>query len=192
MPWPPAFSCTSVGPSPCMPLAPPPPHALPPPGPHLTPHPACPPFGDSRQHASSFNQPLSFDTSSVTNMWATFSVRSSPCPTPNLQSSPPVHAACAAVARHLPPPGPHLAPHRMPSFHFDLAASGGVQPAAELRHVQRHDHGIHVQRAPRACPGPRPSVGPSPCTPLAPHCRPHSLPASRPAPHPASYALHLT
>eukprot|EP00964_Phaeocystis_antarctica_P034027 scaffold19348_cov52-Phaeocystis_antarctica.AAC.2 len=31
----------------------------------------CPPF-DSRQLASAFNQPLSFDTSIVTNMWGMF------------------------------------------------------------------------------------------------------------------------
>ena len=30
-----------------------------------------------------------------------FEVRSSPCPAPNLQPSPPLHAACTAVARHL-------------------------------------------------------------------------------------------
>ena len=67
--------------------------------------------------ASVFNQPLSFDTSRVTNMFRMFRVRSSPCPAPNLQSSPPMHATtCSAVALRLPPPGPHLVPHRMPSF----------------------------------------------------------------------------
>eukprot|EP00964_Phaeocystis_antarctica_P026662 scaffold15023_cov36-Phaeocystis_antarctica.AAC.1 len=49
--------------------------------------------------AHAFNQPLSFDTSSVTNMVYMFLVRSSPCPAPNLQSSSALHAACAAVAR---------------------------------------------------------------------------------------------
>eukprot|EP00964_Phaeocystis_antarctica_P054326 scaffold31916_cov48-Phaeocystis_antarctica.AAC.1 len=44
--------------------------------------------------ASAFNQPLSFDTSSVTTMGLMFRVRSSLCP----------HAACTAVARRLPPP----------------------------------------------------------------------------------------
>ena len=38
--------------------------------------------------ASAFNQPLSLDTSSVTDMSVMFKVRSSPCPAPNLQSSP--------------------------------------------------------------------------------------------------------
>ena len=69
----------------------------------------CPPF-DSRQSASAFNQPLSFDTSSVTDMGWMFYVRSSPSPAPNLHLSPALHAACTAIARRLPPPGPHLPP----------------------------------------------------------------------------------
>ena len=40
-------------------------------------HTICPPFG-SRQGASAFNQPLSFETSSVTNMGRMFQVRSHP------------------------------------------------------------------------------------------------------------------
>eukprot|EP00964_Phaeocystis_antarctica_P157944 scaffold128367_cov69-Phaeocystis_antarctica.AAC.1 len=63
---------------------------------------------------------------------------------------------------------------------FDLAGGSSelytlyVQPAAELRHVQRHKYEGHVSSALRACPGPQPSVGPFPCTPLAP------LPPPRP------------
>ena len=53
---------------------------------------------DSRQSASAFNQPLSFDTSSVTTMEDMFYVRSSLCPAPYLQSSPLLHAARAATA----------------------------------------------------------------------------------------------
>eukprot|EP00964_Phaeocystis_antarctica_P038133 scaffold21831_cov48-Phaeocystis_antarctica.AAC.1 len=106
---------------------------------------ACPSF-DSRQSAKAFNQPLSFDTSSVTDMAYMFRVRSSPCPALNLQSSPPLHAACTAVARHLRPPGLHLAPHRTPPFRLS-AVRVGVQPAAELRHLQRHRHGLHVPGA---------------------------------------------
>ena len=75
----------------------------------------CPPF-DSRQAAAAFNQPLGFDTSSVTNMGHMFTVCSSPRPAPNLQTSSPLHPACTAVARRLPPPGPLLVPHRMPPF----------------------------------------------------------------------------
>ena len=64
-----------------------------------------------------FNADVSnWDTSSVTTMYQMFFVRSSPSPAPDLQSRPPVHAACAAVARHLPPPGTlHLFLRRMPS-----------------------------------------------------------------------------
>ena len=50
-----------------------------------------------------------------------FHVRSSPCPAPNLQSRPALHAACAAVARRLPPSNLHLASHRMPSFRLSAA-----------------------------------------------------------------------
>ena len=137
VPWPPAFT---AGPSPCTPLAPPSPHAHPRlahPASHRT---VC----LSRQGASAFNQPLNFDTSSVTNMFGMFYVRSSPCPTcPDMQSSPPLHAACTAVGRHLRPPGLHLALHRMPFFRLSPGRVG-VQPAAELRHVQRHRHAPHV------------------------------------------------
>ena len=52
--------------------------------------------------ALAFNQPLSFDTSSVTSMGWMFYVRSSPYPAPNLQSSPPLRLACTAVARRRP------------------------------------------------------------------------------------------
>jgi hypothetical protein len=57
-----------------MPLAPPPPHALPPPGPHIAPHRT--PLLSTRQLARAFNQPLSLDTSKVTDMSYMFYVRS--------------------------------------------------------------------------------------------------------------------
>ena len=112
---------------------------------------------DSGQRASAFNQPLSFDTSSVTDMSYMFVVRCSTCPTPNLQTSPSLHAAFTIhhcrPARHLPPPGPQPASHRMPSSRLS-AGRVGVQPAAELRHLQRHNHELHVLRAllPAPCP----------------------------------------
>ena len=56
---------------------------------------ACPPF-DSSQKASAFNQPLSFNTSGVTDMREMLAVRSSPCPALNLQSSSPLHGALDA------------------------------------------------------------------------------------------------
>ena len=87
--------------------------------------------------ASSFNQPVNFDTSSVTNMYGMFYVRSPrvPCPNPSSQVS-----ACAPLAaplRHVlasAPSGPHLAPHRT-CPPYDSAGGGKVQPAADLRHV---------------------------------------------------------
>eukprot|EP00964_Phaeocystis_antarctica_P021151 scaffold11710_cov51-Phaeocystis_antarctica.AAC.1 len=57
--------------------------------------------------ASAFNQPLSFDTSSVTTMYKMFSVRSSQCPAPNLQPSPlpcTLRAPRSSTACRLPPP----------------------------------------------------------------------------------------
>eukprot|EP00964_Phaeocystis_antarctica_P069243 scaffold42036_cov45-Phaeocystis_antarctica.AAC.2 len=144
-----------------------------PPSLHTSPRTVCPPFG-SRQTASAFNQPLSFDTSSVTTMYAMFWVRSSPCPAPILQSSPPLHAACTAAARRLPPPGPHTFPlHRMPSVRLS-AVHAGVQPAAELRHLQRHEHAIHVLRALLPLPCPQSAVESSPAPPFSAICRPPS------------------
>ena len=212
---------------------------------------------DFRQLASAFNQPLSFDTSSVTNMDYMFWVRSSPCPTPNLHSralsctlpaprspaaspacrpaclaphgmpsfrpsaarvgvqpvaelrhlqrrghephvlgallpvpcshicnrAPPLHVACTAVARRLPPPSPHVVPHRMPSVRLS-AVRVGVQPAAELRHLQRHGDELHVRGALLPVPRPQSAVEPSPARCL--HCGRPPPPACRPvylAPH---------
>ena len=158
--------------------APPPPHALPA---------RISPFLLSfftRQSASAFNQPLSLDTSSVTNMFGMFQVRF----TRALPSASTVgaflHAVCAAAAA--------LAPSRLSArtsfllcFPFHSAERVGVQPVAELGHVQRHDHVSHVLGALYACPtlslhSRRPS-----CTlhapPRAAAPRP---PASQPACHP--------
>ena len=98
----------------------------------------------TRQGASAFNQPLSLDTSSVTAMDGMFYVRSARALAPSLRSGPlPVHAACDAAApfpRALPAcTSPRIV--RPPS---NLAERVGVQPAAELRHVQGHNHGRHV------------------------------------------------
>ena len=92
-----------------------------------------------------FNADISsWDTSSVTDMESMFEVRSAPAyPHPPqavpsctlLAPLPPPHA--------LPPPGPHVAPSSYASF-FYSADGGCVQPAAELRHVQRHEHAADV------------------------------------------------
>ena len=50
------------------------------------------------QYASAFNQPLSFDTSKVTNMYAMFYVRSARALAPlTLSRALPVHADCVAA-----------------------------------------------------------------------------------------------
>jgi len=96
---------------PCMPLTPPP-HALPPPGPRLAPHRM--PLPSTRQYAVAFNQPLSFDTSEVTNMYQMFNVRSARALTPQaLSRAFPEHAACAAAAPRPPASRPAPRPHRM-------------------------------------------------------------------------------
>eukprot|EP00964_Phaeocystis_antarctica_P155022 scaffold123982_cov51-Phaeocystis_antarctica.AAC.1 len=123
-------------------------------------------------------------------MQQTFWVRSSPCPASNLQPSPPLHAACAAVARRLPPPGAHLAPHRMPSLR-PSAVRVGVQPAAELRNVQRHNHVRDVCGALLPVPCSQSALEPSSARRV--HRGRPPPPASRySAPRPAPYALRST
>ena len=98
-------ACATAAPSPLRPPGPPP-------------RPASHALLSTRQRASAFNQPLSFDTSSVTDMDRMFYVRSEPALPPSIQSGPPrARAACAAAA---PRPGASrptpLALHHMPSF----------------------------------------------------------------------------
>eukprot|EP00964_Phaeocystis_antarctica_P116887 scaffold80746_cov54-Phaeocystis_antarctica.AAC.4 len=67
-------------------------------------------------------------------MLGMFNVRSAPAPQPS-QSGPAVRAACTAAA---PRPSASLArtsPCIACTLFFDSAERGGVQPAAELRHV---------------------------------------------------------
>ena len=95
---------------------------------HSSPRTVCSPF-DSRQYASAFNQPLSFDTSSVTNVQHMFNVRSSP------------HSLLSICSRALPrtlraPPSPaicRLPPCKSPRivcppFDFWQQASAFNQP----------------------------------------------------------------
>ena len=141
----------------------------------------------TRQQASSFNQPLSFDTSSVTTMYLMFYVRSAPCRASDLQSTG-LRAACTTVTRH-PSAPPRLVPHRMPSFRL-TAARVGVQPATELRHVQRHIHGLHVLRAFRSVTSQSAVLSSSPLRAACTHRdRPRhcTLPHQRSEPRPAPY-----
>ena len=105
----------------------------------------------TRQYAPAFNQPLSFDTSSVTTMYQMFEVRSARALPSNSTVGSSQHAACAAAA-----PTPSRLPACMSPlflcFPFDSAGSVGVQPAAKLRHVQRHRHAKDVSGALRAGP----------------------------------------
>eukprot|EP00964_Phaeocystis_antarctica_P062410 scaffold37392_cov69-Phaeocystis_antarctica.AAC.1 len=118
-----------------------------------------------------------------------FAVRSSPCPAPNLQSRALPCTLCAprspAAASRL---SPHLAAQVMPAFRLS-AVCLGVQPAAGLRHLQRHEHELHVRGALLPVPCPIPAAEPSPCTPLpmhvrhlppsGPHVVPHRMPSLR-------------
>ena len=88
---------------------------LPPADPYTSPRTArMHPPSDSRQGASAFNQPLTFDTSSVTTMRQMFYVRSSPCPAPNLCSQAlsctlpaPRSSAASRLPTRIPRPAPH-------------------------------------------------------------------------------------
>ena len=84
-------------------------HALPPLSPRVPPS-TC--LCVTLQGASAFNQPLSFDTSSVTKMRGMFRVRPPrACRAPQCPIGSSVHAVCTATAPHaLAPPSPGLAP----------------------------------------------------------------------------------
>ena len=100
---------------PCTHLAPPPLHcpSASQPAPRAASHASL----STRQSATAFNQPLSFDTSNVISIRSMFMVRPAASPAPNLQSGPP---PARILRRHrstvLPSPGPHLAPLRMLPF----------------------------------------------------------------------------
>eukprot|EP00964_Phaeocystis_antarctica_P032605 scaffold18456_cov30-Phaeocystis_antarctica.AAC.2 len=108
-----------------------------------------------------------------------FNVRSARAPA---HRSPvgPSPARCMSRCRPtpFPPLGPHAASIVCPPC--DSAVCVGVQPAAELRHVQSHRHGGHVQCALRMCPAPPIPIWALACTLHAPR-PPHAFSASRPA-----------
>ena len=90
-----------------------------------------------RQWASAFNQPLSWDTRRVTHMRNMFYVRCYPRPDPaSVQSRPHPPASSHtrsgalvhAVGRRLTPPGPQLAPHRLPCLRPRQDATTFNQP----------------------------------------------------------------
>ena len=99
----------------------------------------------TRQNAKAFNQPLNFNTSSVTTMDTMFYVCTSPAPCAQTPVEPSL-ARCMRGRRPTDPPSSWPTPRPA----FDSAESEVVQPASELRHVPRHEHGSHVQGA--LCP----------------------------------------
>jgi len=148
----------------------------------------CSPF-DSRQGAGAFNQPLNWDTSKVTSMRFMFDVRSSPCPDPCVQSDPPLHAACAAVARrlpHLPRTAPRMRLSMRPPPPFDSRqhAYAFNQPLSwDLSSLTEIGYMFFVRSSP--CPLTHIALGPCParcihrgCFPPLPHLapRPHLAP----------------
>ena len=141
----------------------PPPHALTPHASRAAPLPTKHARLSTRQHASAFNQPLSFDTSKVTNMRLMFGVRSACALGPTaLSRSLPVHAACvAAPPNALTPPSPHLFPHRMPAF--------------RLGRTRRRS----TKRSASTCPASQTRTACSPCAPRVP-CPPTALSRSLP------------
>ena len=146
--------------------------------PHTSPLPASHARLSTRQKASAFNQPLSFDTSKVTDMGFMFDVRSARALAPSLEKG--LHAACR---RSCPPPpaSRYSAPRRAP-YALSSAVCNGVQPDAELRHLERHKHERHIPSALPPVPCSQAAAEPSPAR-CVHRCRPPS-PASRSAPAP--------
>ena len=128
----------------------------------------------TRQVALSFNQPVTFDTSKVTNMLTMFQVRSSPYLQSSLPCPPPLHAACPAVARRLPPSGPQPAPHSMPSFRLSAQSTIALnQPLTfDTSSVTNMQSMFYVRSSP--CPAPNLHSSPPICG--APRLSPPSGP----------------
>jgi surface protein len=109
----------------------------------------------TRQWAGKFNQPLSsFDTSKVTSMDSMFRVRSARalCAPQALSRAFLAHAAGAVPSPHTPCCLP-ASPDRIACPPFDSAGGCSVRPATQhVRHLQGHEHGLHVLCALVPCP----------------------------------------
>ena len=159
------------------------PNALPPPGSLPPPH-LCPPFG--RAAGRVCVQPaaeLRHLQRHYHGLHVSGALRACPCHPLTSRA----HAARHLSRRPnaLPPPGSLPPPHLCPPF-GRAAGHVCVQPAAEPRHVQRHEHAVHVSGALRACPchplpsrahaarhlGRRPNGLPSPGPPYRAHAMP--------------------
>ena len=134
------------------------------PAPHLSSHALL----STRQTAIKFNQPLSFDTSSVMTTNGMFSVRSPRVPSPQPSIWP------------APRPSSHaLLSTRQRAWAFNQPLSFDTSSVTDMRDM-------FDVRSPRVYPATTPRVGSSACAPLAPAAalRP-SFRAFRPAPRPA-------
>ena len=123
-----------------------------------------------------FNADISsWSTSGVTSMEEMFEVSSSLALRLQFPVGPSsLHAACAATA----PLPPICRPASRALFLMTPlrlgTGRGGIQPAAESRHVQRHSHEGHVSCAFHACPTASPSFSAYTCRPLS-----HDSPSTR-------------
>jgi hypothetical protein len=119
------------------------------------------------QYASAFNQPLSFDTSKVTNMINMFWVRPARALAPQVLSRTFfVHAASAAATPCPPPPGlaPRPISHAPPLTRQNAHAFN--QPLSfDTSKVTVMTFMFFVRPARALSWPPKPWVGPSPCTP---------------------------
>ena len=89
----------------------------------------------TRQYATAFNQPLSFDTSKVTTMVRMFFVRSARALVPTaLSRAIPAHADCvSATQRPHASRGPHLFPLCMPAFRLGSTRRRSTSRSASTR-----------------------------------------------------------
>ena len=116
----------------------------------------------TRQDASAFNQPLSLDTSRVTNMHYMFTVRPpARAIWPQSPLGPSVHAACTATTLHaLPPLSPRVPPStclcvtRQGASAFNQPLSFDTSSVTKMR-------GMFRVRPPRACRAPQCQIGSS-------------------------------
>ena len=133
----------------------------------------------TRQWASAFNQPLSFDTSSVTTMQSMFNVRSAPPYPQPAQSRLFLHTARAAAGSPT-PSHPVCRPSSYASFFTWQRASAFDQPLSLDTPRVVSMYGMFRVRSARALPSSS-TVGPSQhagCTVAASHA------LLRPCPHP--------
>ena len=125
----------------------------------------------TRQKATAFNQPLSFNTSSVTTMRQMFTVRSARalCP-PSLQSGPARCAPPQILLASRPRTSPRIV---RPPLLTRQGATAFNQPLSFDTSSVTDMSGMFSVRSARDL-APQPSVRPSPRVhvPLAPRCRP--------------------